>query len=180
MSVVVLGLFSTTLVGIEGAILLALAHGLVSPALFICVGGVLYNRTGTRNILYLRGIATYMPVFTIFFFIFILANTGIPLTLNWLGEQLSLLGMWQRSPIVAVLGASSIVFSAIYSIYLYNRISYGAYSPYLGSLIDLNRREFNLFIALIIPTFMFGILPNVILNTLHVSVSTLLFIYPLD
>ena len=119
-------------------------------------------------------------VFFIFFFILILSNTGIPLTLNWLGEQLSLLGMWERSPIVAAFGASSILFSAIYSIYLYNRISYGIYSPYLGFLADLNRREFNLFIALIIPIFVFGILPNIILDSLHVSVSTLLFNYPLD
>lgn len=176
MAVLTLGLFSNTIQGIEGAILLALAHGLVSPALFTCVGGVLYDRYHTRNIQYLRGLATYYPVFTILFFISILANTGIPLTLNWLGEQLSLIGIWEKSPIVAVLGATSIVFSAIYSIYLYNRISYGVFSPYLSPMIDLTRREFNLLFTLLFLTVILGILPNIVLDTLHVSVSTLLYI----
>jgi NADH-ubiquinone oxidoreductase chain 4 len=93
MSIVILGLFSNTIQGIEGAILLALAHGFVSPALFICVGGVIYDRIGSRIINYVRGLVTYMPVFTILFFIFTLSNTGIPLTLNFLGEQLSLIGI---------------------------------------------------------------------------------------
>jgi NADH-ubiquinone oxidoreductase chain 4 len=93
MAIVVLGLFSNTIIGIEGAILLAIGHGFVSPALFICAGGIIYDRTHTRNIINLQGLVTYMPVFTILFFIFILANTGVPLTLNFLGEQLSLMGI---------------------------------------------------------------------------------------
>lgn len=175
MSVVILGLFSNTIQGIEGAILLALAHGFVSPALFICVGGVIYDRTGTRIIHYIRGLVTYMPVFTILFFIFTLSNTGIPLTLNFLGEQLSLIGIWERSPIIAALGATGIVLSAIYSIYLYNRISYGIYSPHLKPIKDISRREFNLLITLLIPTVLLGIFPNVILDGLHFSVSSLLY-----
>ena len=175
MSVVILGLFSNTIQGIEGAILLALAHGFVSPALFICVGGVIYDRTGTRIIHYVRGLVTCMPVFTILFFIFTLSNTGIPLTLNFLGEQLSLIGIWERSPIIAALGATGIVLSAIYSIYLYNRISYGIYSPHLKPIKDISRREFNLLISLLIPTVLLGIFPNVILNGLHFSISSLLY-----
>jgi len=175
MSVVILGLFSNTIQGIEGAILLALAHGFVSPALFICVGGVIYDRTGTRIIHYVRGLVTYMPVFTILFFIFTLSNTGIPLTLNFLGEQLSLIGIWERSPIIAALGASGIVLSAIYSIYLYNRISYGIYSPHLKPIKDISRREFILLISLLIPTVLLGIFPNVILDGLHFSISSLLY-----
>lgn len=175
MSVVILGLFSNTIQGIEGAILLALAHGFVSPALFICVGGVIYDRTGTRIIHYVRGLVTYMPVFTILFFIFTLSNTGIPLTLNFLGEQLSLIGIWERSPIIAALGATGIVLSAIYSIYLYNRISYGIYSPHLKPIKDISRREFNLLITLLLPTVLLGIFPNVILNGLHFSISSLLY-----
>ena len=175
MSVVILGLFSNTIQGIEGAILLALAHGFVSPALFICVGGIIYDRTGTRIIHYIRGLVTYMPVFTILFFIFTLSNTGIPLTLNFLGEQLSLIGIWERSPIIAALGATGIVLSAIYSIYLYNRISYGTYSPHLKPIKDISRREFILLITLLIPTVLLGIFPNVILDGLHFSISTLLF-----
>jgi proton-translocating NADH-quinone oxidoreductase chain M len=190
MAVVVLGLFSNTLQGIEGAILLGLAHGFVSPALFICVGGVIYDRTGTRIIKYIRGLVTYMPVFTILFFIFTLANTGIPLTLNFLGEQLSLIGIWQQNPIIAALGATGIVLSAIYSIFLYNRLSYGNYSPYLankqnknsnttinkGEIIkDINRREYFLLLALLIPTIILGLVPNVLLDSLHLSVSSLLY-----
>lgn len=175
MGVVILGLFSNTIQGIEGAILLALAHGFVSPALFICVGGVIYERTGKRVILYIRGLVTYMPVFTILFFIFTLCNTGIPLSLNFLGEQLSLIGIWERSPLAAVIGASGIVLSACYSIFLYNRLSYGTYSPGLRPLTDISRREFIILISLLIPTIALGIYPNVILNSVHVSISTLLY-----
>ena len=106
MGVVILGIFSNTIQGLEGAMLLAIAHGFVSPALFICVGGVIYDRTGVRIIQYLRGLVTYMPVFTVLFFIFTLCNTGIPLSLNFLGEQMSLIGIWERSSIVAILGAT--------------------------------------------------------------------------
>ena len=178
MGVVILGLFSNTIQGIEGAILLAIAHGFVSPALFICVGGVIYERTGVRLIGYIRGLVTYMPVFTILFFIFTLCNTGIPLSLNFLGEQMSLIGIWDRSPVVAIIGATGIVFSAAYSIFLYNRLSYGSYSPYLKPLKDINRREFMLLISLLIPTIVLGIFPNVILSTLHASVTTLLYNIP--
>ena len=178
MAVVVLGLFSNTIQGIEGAILLAIAHGFVSPALFICVGGIIYDRTGTRIINYIRGLVTYMPVFTILFFVFTLANAGIPLTLNFLGEQLSLLGIWQQNPIIAALGATSIVLSAAYSIFLYNRLSYGSYSPHLQPVKDINRREYCLLLSLLVPTFLLGIFPNVILDSLHITTSSLLYILP--
>jgi NADH-ubiquinone oxidoreductase chain 4 len=178
MGVVVLGLFSNTIQGIEGAILLSIAHGFVSPALFICVGGIIYDRTHTRIINYLKGLVSYMPVFTILFFVFTLANTGIPLTLNFLGEQMSLLGIFERNPITAVLGATSIVTSACYSLFLYNRLSYGSYSIHLSILKDINRREFFLLFALLIPTILLGIFPNVILDTLHISVTSLLYEIP--
>lgn len=175
MAIVVLGLFSNTIIGIEGAILLSIGHGFVSPALFICVGGILYDRTHTRIITYMRGLVTYMPLFTILFFLFTLANTGIPLSLNWLGEIMSLMGIWNESPLTAVLGATGIVTSACYSLFLYNRLSYGSYSPYLPIFKDINRREFFLLLSLLIPTFLLGIFPNVILNTLHMSVTSLLY-----
>ena len=177
MSVVILGLFSNNIQGIEGAILLALAHGFVSPALFICVGGVIYERTGTRVIKYIRGLVSYMPIFTILFFIFTLCNTGIPLSLNFLGEQLALIGIWEVNPIISALGATGLVFSACYSIFLYNRISYGTYSPNMNNVIvlDITRREFVILISLLIPTILLGIFPNVILDSIHVSVSTILY-----
>jgi NADH-ubiquinone oxidoreductase chain 4 len=175
MAVVVLGLFSNTIIGIEGAILLALAHGLSSSALFICVGGIIYDRTHTRLIPQIRGLVTFMPMFTILFFIFTLANTGIPLTLNFLGEQLSLMGVFMRNPIVAALGALSILLSACYSLFVYNRVSYGSYYPTLKPLKDINRREFYLLISLLIPTIVLGIFPNIILDSLHMSVSNLIY-----
>jgi NADH-ubiquinone oxidoreductase chain 4 len=176
MAVVVLGIFSNSFLGIVGAILLGIAHGFVSPALFLSVGGILYDRYHTREIAYFRGIVHIMPVFTILFLIFILANTGLPLTLNFLGEQLSLIGLWERNPIITVLGSTGIVLSACYSIWLYNRISYGSYSPhFLIVPKDINRREFNLMITLLIPTILLGIFPDVILNTLNVTVTTLLY-----
>ena len=174
-SVIVLGIFSNTIVGIEGAILLSLAHGFVSPALFICVGGIIYDRTGTRIIDYIKGLTIYMPLFSLLFFLFILFNTGIPLSLNFLGEQLSLIGIWDRNPMIAVLGASGIVLSAIYSLFLYNRLSFGDYSIYLPLLKDIDRREFFLLFSLLIPTILLGVFPNIILDSLHVSVSSLLY-----
>lgn len=175
MAVVLLGLFSNNIQGIEGAILLSLAHGFVSPALFICVGSIIYDRTGTRLIQYIRGLALTMPLFTILFFIFTLANTGIPLTLNWIGEQMSLIGIWEENPIISALGATGIVFSACYSIYLYNRLSYGSFSPHLKPMKDISRIEFHLLITLLIPTVLFGIYPNIILDSLHGNISSLLY-----
>ena len=175
MGVVVLGIFSNTVPGIEGAILLGIAHGFVSPALFIMVGGVIYDRVHTRIINYIRGLVTYMPVSTLFFLLFTLANIGTPISLNYLGEQLSLIGIFERNPIIAVLGATSIGLSACYSIYLYNRLSYGVYSPHLEPVKDLNRREFNILLALLIPTIFFGIKPGIILDSLHITCSYLLY-----
>ena len=88
---------------------------------------------------------------------------------------MSLIVIWERSPIVAVIVATGIVFSACYSIFLYNRLSYGSYSPYLQPLRDINRREFVLLVSLLIPTILLGIYPNIILETLHASVTTLLY-----
>ena len=178
MAVVVLGIFSNSFIGIVGAILLGIGHGFVSPALFLSVGGVIYDRFHKRDIEYFKGLVLKMPVFIILFFIFILANTGIPLTLNFIGEQFSLIGLWERNPIITVLGASGIILSACYSIWMYNRISYGSYSPYLAPMPDLNRTEFNLLITLLIPTVLLGIFPDVILETLNVSVTNLLYNIP--
>lgn len=175
MAVVVLGLFSNTIIGIEGAIALSIAHGVISPAMFILVGGVLYDRFHTRVIRYYRGVTVYMPVFSALFFVTTTFNMAVPLSLNWIGEFMSLAGTFQRSPIVGLLGASSIILSAAYSIYLYNRISYGAYSRYLSYTTDISRREFMLMLPLLLVAVIFGIMPNIILADLHVAVSGLLY-----
>ena len=99
-AVYLIGAFSNTIQGIEGAIVLGLAHGFVSPGLFICAGGVLYDRSSTRLITYYRGMAQIMPLFSILFFILSLGNGGTPLTLNLLGEFMSLYGTFERLPII--------------------------------------------------------------------------------
>lgn len=175
MGVVVLGLFSNTVQGIEGGIVLSIAHGFVSPALFILVGGVLYDRFHTRIIRYYRGITVYMPLFSVFFFVFTISNAAVPLTGNWVGEFLSLTGVFQQNPVVAVLGSTGIVLSAAYSIWLYNRIAFGSYSKYLNYTTDLGRREFMVLLPLLVITILLGIFPNVVLDTIHVSVSGLIY-----
>lgn len=175
MAIVVLGLFSNTLIGIEGAIALSVAHGFISPAMFAIVGGVLYDKLHTRIIRYYRGMTVYMPVFRLLFFLRTIANMGIPLSLNWAGEFLALAGTFQRNPIVGILASTGIILSACYSIFLFNRIRFGSYSQYLPRLKDVSRREFIILFSLIAPAFILGIFPNIILNDLHIAVTQLLY-----
>jgi NADH-ubiquinone oxidoreductase chain 4 len=172
-----MGVFSNTVQGIEGAILFGLGHGFVSSALFICVGGILYDRSGTRNIALYRGMTQVMPIFSIFFLIFTLANCGTPLTLNFAGEFMSLYGAFERLPIMGALAASSIVFSAAYSVYLFNRVAFGgSFSEFFEENVsDLTRREFTILFILAFLTVLFGIYPSFILDGLHYGVSTLIY-----
>ncbi len=174
MALVLIGLFSNTQQGIEGAILLSIAHGLVSPALFMCIGGVLYDRFHIRNIYYYRGLILSMPIFSTLFFLFILGNTGTPLTINWIGEFLSVIGAVQHSLLVGVLMSLGVVLSAGYSMWLYTRICGGQSSISLDYHLDLNRREFIILFTLVVFTYLFGVLPNEILLDLNGPVSSLL------
>jgi NADH-ubiquinone oxidoreductase chain 4 len=176
-AVYLLGVFSNTIQGIEGGITLGLAHGFVSSGLFICAGGVLYDRSSTRLITFYRGIAQIMPLFSILFFILCLGNCGVPLTLNFVGEFLSLYGIFERLPILGVLASSSIVFSAAYTIYMFNRIVFaGSYSKFfLFNIPDLNKREFYILFTLVVFTIVLGIYPAPILDGLHFSVSSLIY-----
>jgi len=176
-AVYVLGVFSNTIQGIEGGIMLALAHGLVSPGLFICAGGVLYDRTHTRVISFYRGLTQTMPVFSILFFILCLANAGTPLTLNFVGEFMSLYGAFERLQVLGPMAASSIVLSAAYTIYMFNRIAFGgALSSYIvKAMPDLTKREFSVLAILVLFTILFGIYPAPLLDGLHYSVSTLIY-----
>lgn len=178
MAIVVLRIFSNTVIGIEGGIVLSIAHGFISPAMFTLVGGVLYDQAHTRTIRYYRGVTVYMPIFRLLFFLATIANMGIPLSLNWVGEFIGLAGTFQRSPVIGVLGATGIVLSACYSIFLFNRVAFGRYSQYLPKLNDVSRREFVLLIMFIRPRFILGIFPNIILNDIHVSVTELLYTIP--
>jgi NADH-ubiquinone oxidoreductase chain 4 len=176
-AVYLIGAFSNTVQGIEGAIVLGLAHGFVSPGLFICAGGILYDRSSTRLITYYRGMAQVMPIFSILFFILCLGNSGTPLTLNFIGEFMSLYGAFERMPILGILASTSIVLSAAYTIFMYNRIAFGgSYSVYFVENIgDVTRREFIMLLVFVVLTVLFGIYPAPILDGLHYSVTSLIY-----
>ena len=176
-AVYLIGVFSNTIQGIEGGIALGLAHGFVSSGLFICAGGVLYDRSGTRLISYYRGIAQVMPLFSILFFILSLGNCGVPLTLNFVGEFMSLYGVFERLPLLGVFASSSIVFSAAYTIYMFNRIAFGgSFSKFFeANISDVNKREFFILLTLVVLTVITGIYPVIILDGLHYSVTSLVY-----
>ena len=176
-AVYLLGVFSNSIQGIEGAITLGLAHGFVSSGLFICAGGILYDRSSTRLITFYRGIAQVMPLFSVLFFILCLGNAGTPLTLNFVGEFMSLYGTFERLPLLGAFASSSIVFSAAYTIYMFNRISFaGSYSRFFKfNIPDLNKREFLILLTLVVFTVVLGVYPAPILDGLHYSVSSLIY-----
>ena len=176
-AVYLLGVFSNSIQGIEGGIVLGLAHGFVSSGLFICAGGVLYDRSSTRLITFYRGIAQVMPVFSILFFILCLGNAGTPLSLNFIGEFMSLYGTFERLPLLGAFASSSIVFSAAYTIYMFNRIAFaGSLSKFFKfNIPDVNKREFYILFTLVLLTVGLGVYPAPILDGLHYSVSTLLY-----
>jgi len=177
-AVYLIGVFSNTIQGIEGGIALGLAHGFVSSGLFICAGGILYDRSGTRLITYYRGIAQVMPLFSILFFILSLGNCGAPLTLNFVGEFMSLYGVFERMPLLGIIASSSIVFSAAYTIFLFNRVAFGgSFSKYFeANIVDVNKREFYMLFTLVLFTVVLGIYPAPILDGLHYSVSSLIYV----
>ena len=177
-AVYLIGAFSNTIQGIEGAIVLGLAHGFVSSGLFICVGGVLYERSHTRIIYFYRGMAQIMPVFSILFFILCLGNCGAPLTLNFVGEFMSLYGVIEKLPLLGVLSCSSIILSAAYTIYMFNRISFGGFFTkllYENNVWDVSIREFFVLFILVVFTVILGIYPSIILDGLHYYTNNLIY-----
>ena len=176
-AVYLIGIFSNTMQGLEGSIILGLAHGFVSSGLFICAGGVLYDRTGTRMIYFYRGATQLMPIFAILFFMLALGNCGAPLTLNFIGEFMSLYSIVERLPVLGVFACSSVVFSAAYTIYMFNRTAFGgSFSKFLEeSVYDVNKREFILLFILVLFTVVFGIYPSLILNVLDYSMNNVIY-----
>jgi NADH-ubiquinone oxidoreductase chain 4 len=176
-AVYLIGAFSNSIQGIEGSIILGLAHGFVSSGLFIAAGGILYDRTHTRIISHYRGIAQLMPVFAILFFLLALGNCGVPLTLNFIGEFMSLYSIIEKSLILGIIACSSIVFSAAYTIYMFNRVAFGgSFSKLLQeSLYDLSKREFILLLILVLFTISYGIYPSFITNVLDYSMNNLIY-----
>nr|QMQ98419.1 Nad4 [Metschnikowia sp. UFMG-CM-y6306] len=164
MSVCMLGILSNTLTGISGSLILSLAHGFVSPGLFIIVGGILYDRYHNRLMYYFQGLLTYMPWLAVYLIILSFCNTGTPLSLNFIGEMLSMTGAINRAPILGALTAISVTLSASYQMKMTNRLTGGMKTPYMSLTADCTYRESFLMWALIMPTIFFGLFPNSMLN----------------
>jgi NADH-ubiquinone oxidoreductase chain 4 len=178
-----IGVFSNVIQGIIGGICLGLAHGFVSSGLFTVAGGVLYDRSGTRLLSSYRGLVQAMPLLSILFFILCLGNCGAPLTFNFVGEFMSLYGVFERLPLAGALSSSSIVFSAAFTIYMFNRIIFGGAlnMEHWGKYsTDLNLREYVILFTLVIFTVSLGIYPAIVTDTLNYAAENLLYTFYVD
>jgi proton-translocating NADH-quinone oxidoreductase chain M len=174
MGFVTIGLFTLNIQGIEGSMLLMLSHGIVSSALFLCVG-VIYDRHKTRIIKYYSGLTVKMPIFSIIFLFFIMANIGFPGTSSFVSEFLVLIGAFKSNIFVTVLAATGVIWGAGYSVWLYNRVAFGNIrTTHIEAFQDVNRREFMIFLPCIILVLLMGIYPEIFLNVMHVSITNLI------
>nr|YP_010322847.1 NADH dehydrogenase subunit 4 [Cornularia pabloi]UKP87535.1 NADH dehydrogenase subunit 4 [Cornularia pabloi] len=173
MGIVTVGLFTHTMEGLIASIFLMIAHGVVSPALFIAVT-LLYERHHTRLIRYYRGVVVTMPLFCVIFMILTLANIAVPLSCNFVGEFLSLVAAFSTSASLGILTSISTVLAAAYSLYLYNRVCFGEFSPYLIFSRDINRREFNGQLPLIAAIVLLGIVPYPLIELTRVCLPRFL------
>lgn len=178
MNLVMLGLFSFNVIGLEGAILQSLSHGFVASALFLIIG-VVYDRHHTRMVKYYGGLVHTMPIYILIFLIFTMANIGLPGTSSFVGEFLILTGSFKANTTITFLGATGMIIGGCYSLWLFNRIAYGNLkTQYIKSYLDLNKREFLIFFPLIIGTLIMGIYPNIFLDVIHFSINMLVeFMY---
>nr|YP_003127039.1 Nad4p [Brettanomyces custersianus]ACU32822.1 Nad4p [Brettanomyces custersianus] len=175
LGVCILGIFSNNLLGIVGSLILCLAHGFVSPALFILMGGVLYDRYHNRVLFYYQGLTQFMPIFAVYLVFFSFCNTGTPLSYNFVGEFLCISGAIIKHPIIGAFTAASVILSACYQFKLTNKLTSGAFSKYLHVTYDLLYREHFILLFLAIPTLILGIAPNVISNILYLSSNALIY-----
>ena len=177
MGFVTIGIFTLTTQGIEGGIFQMLSHGLVSAALFLCVG-VIYDRIHTREIARYGGLVQRMPLYAATFLVFTLANVGLPGTSGFVGEILVLIGVFQVNTWVAALATIGVVLSAAYALWLYRRVIFGVITKDdLRDIFDMNRREVLIFAPLIAAVILFGVYPSPLLDVMHVSVANLIANY---
>ncbi len=174
MGFVTMGIFSMTRQGIDGAVFQMISHGLVSGALFLCVG-VVYDRMHTREISAYGGLAHKMPIYAAVFMLFTMANVGLPGTSGFVGEFMTLLGAFGSNTWVAFFATFGVILSACYALWLYRRVIFGVFDkPALAWMPDMTRREFGMLLPLIILTLYFGVYPAPILDTIGASVENLL------
>lgn len=173
MNLVMLGIFSFNNLGIEGALFQSLSHGFVASALFLVIG-IVYDRYHTRIVKYYSGLAVVMPVYISIFLFFTMANISFPGTSSFIGEFLILTGSFKCNTTVTFLGATGIIIGGAYSLWLLNRIAFGNMkTQYCVKFLDLNKREFLAFLPLIIGTLVLGVLPNIVLSSIQISVNNL-------
>ncbi len=174
MGFVTIGIFTVTQQGVEGAIFQMLSHGIVSGALFLCVG-VIYDRMHTREIARYGGLVNRMPAYGVIFMVFMLASVGLPGTGGFVGEFLVLVGAFQANTWVALLAATGMVLGAAYMLYLYRRIIFGALTKEdLMKILDMNWREKVVFAPLVVIVLWMGIYPVSFLDVMAASVSNLI------
>jgi len=180
MGFVTLGIFSITKQGLEGSIIQMISHGLISAALFLCVG-VVYDRFHSRMISSYGGLVNIMPKYALVFMIFTLAALGLPGTSGFVGEFLVLVGVFQKNILVAVLASLGIVLAAAYMLWLYRRVIFGKIgSAEIKKMLDLNKTEFYLLAIIAFLTIFFGVFPEPLFNTIDVSIDHLIDKYQLD
>jgi NADH-quinone oxidoreductase subunit M len=173
MGFVTIGLFTMTVQGVQGAIFLMVSHGLVSGALFLCVG-VVYDRMHTREIAAYGGLVQRMPLYAVAFMIFTLANVGLPGTSGFVGEFLSLVGAFQANTWVAFFATTGVILSAAYALYLYRRIIFGVIDkPSLQNTLDLSPREIAVLAPLVLLTIFYGVRPQPVLDPTAAPVEQL-------
>jgi proton-translocating NADH-quinone oxidoreductase chain M len=171
MNLVMLGLFSFNVIGLEGAMLQSLSHGFVSSALFLIIG-VVYDRHHTRMVKYYGGLVHTMPIFTVIFLFFTMANIGLPGTSSFVGEFLLLIGTFKANTTACFFGATGMVLGGAYALWLFNRMVYGNLKiQYLTNFQDLTWREFLVFLPLILGTLIVGIYPEIFLEVMHASIN---------
>ncbi len=174
MGFVTLGIFTFTEQGIHGAIIQMISHGIISAALFLCVG-VIYDRMHTREIAAYGGLVHRMPVYAAIFMVFTLGNVALPGTSGFVGEFLSLTGAFQVNTGVALAATSGVILSAAYMLWLYRRVVFGELTKEsLMSITDVNRREVVILTPLVILTLFFGIYPLPLFEMMGASVTDLL------
>ena len=174
MGFVTMGIFAGTLQGIAGGIFQMISHGLVSGALFLCVG-VVYDRMHTREIAAYGGLVNRMPLYAAVFMLFTLANVGLPGTTGFIGEFLSLIGTFKVNTWVATLAATGLILSACYALWLYRQVIFGVLDkPALAHILDLSGREIVTFAPLLVLTILFGVYPKPVLDMSAASVTALL------
>nr|YP_011008062.1 NADH dehydrogenase subunit 4 [Desmarestia aculeata]WBP69928.1 NADH dehydrogenase subunit 4 [Desmarestia aculeata] len=172
MNLVMIGLFTGTVIGIEAAVLQSLSHGFVSSALFLIIG-VLYDRWHSRVVKYYGGLTHTMPIFITIFLFFTMANLGLPGTSSFVGEFLLLVSAFEANTTACFFAATSMILGGGYSLWLFNRIAYGNVKI-VG--VDLSFREFVLFLPLVLGTLFMGIYPNIFFSPMHATVANVVWV----